>query len=65
MVPCPYGVVVYLLLYWELFVFQENQAPDPLAKAQLDLLSHLIGGSSTTEKSGFRLNLFNSDKEEE
>ncbi|XP_045195678.1 protein OSCP1-like isoform X1 [Mercenaria mercenaria] len=43
----------------------ENQAPDPLAKAQLDLLSHLIGNQTTTEKSGFRLNLFGSDKEEE
>lgn len=43
----------------------ENQAPDPLAKAQLDLLSHLIGNKTTTEKSGFRLNLFSSDKEEE
>ncbi|XP_060600317.1 protein OSCP1-like isoform X1 [Ruditapes philippinarum] len=43
----------------------ENQAPDPLAKAQLDLLSHLIGNTTTTEKSGFRLNLFSSDKEEE
>lgn len=46
-------------------VLQENLAPDPLAKAQLDLLSHLIGGKSTTEKSGFKLNLFNSEKEEE
>ncbi|KAL4233856.1 Protein oscp1 [Mactra antiquata] len=43
----------------------ENQAPDPLAKAQLDLLSHLIGNTTTTEKQGFRLNLFSSDKEEE
>ncbi|XP_052284911.1 protein OSCP1-like isoform X2 [Dreissena polymorpha] len=43
----------------------ENQVPDPLAKAQLDLLSQLIGGSTTTEKTAFRLNLFNSDKEEE
>lgn len=43
----------------------ENQAPDPLGKAQLDLLSHLIGSNATTEKHSFRLNLFNSDKEEE
>lgn len=43
----------------------ENQTPDPLAKAQLDLLSHLIGSTTTREKTAFRLNLFNTDKEEE
>ncbi|XP_074653497.1 protein OSCP1-like [Tubulanus polymorphus] len=44
----------------------EANTPNPLAKAQLDLLSHLIGGgdkrSSRTE---FRLNLFSTDEEEE
>lgn len=43
----------------------ENQPPDPLAKAQLDLLSRLIGSKATKETTGFRLNLFNTDKEEE
>lgn len=42
--------------------------PNPLAKAQLDLLSKLIGSAATEKKKGksdFRLNLFNTDEEEE
>lgn len=42
--------------------------PNPLAKAQLDLLSKLIGSGTTEKKKGkneFRLNLFNTDEEEE
>ena len=40
---------------------------NPLAKQQLDLLSKLIGGGSKTKggKPEFRLNLFNTDEEEE
>lgn len=57
-----YFVKIYLLRY---IVLQENQAPDPLANAGLDLLSNLIGKKATTEKSGFRLNFFSNDKEEE
>ena len=51
----------------DLSLFQAgSSAPNPLAKAQLDLLSQLIGGGS--KKSGkpeFRLNLFSTDEEEE
>ncbi|KAF6028871.1 OSCP1 [Bugula neritina] len=42
----------------------ELSTPDPLAKAQLDLLSHLIGSGSAS-KTSFRINLFNNDEEEE
>lgn len=38
--------------------------PDPNAKAQLDLLSTLIG-SDKVKQSAFRVNLFNNDEEEE
>ncbi|PVD29279.1 hypothetical protein C0Q70_11876 [Pomacea canaliculata] len=41
----------------------DSAQPDPLAKAHLDLLSQLIGASVT--RAEFRLNLFNTDKEEE
>ena len=43
----------------------ESSTPDPLAKAQLDLLSQLIGSKKASSKSEIRLNLFKSDKEEE
>ena len=47
-------------------VAAESIVPDPAAKAQLDLLSHLIGGSgSSGQQSNFRLNLFSTDEEEE
>jgi len=39
--------------------------PNPLAKAELNLLAHLVGGSSKKPESQFRLNLFNTDEEEE
>ncbi|XP_013416760.1 protein OSCP1-like [Lingula anatina] len=44
-----------------------DHGPNPMAKAQLDLLSRLIGGGEkkTTKKSEFRLNLFTTDAEEE
>lgn len=41
----------------------DSAQPDPVAKAHLELLSHLIGAAVT--KSEFRLNLFKDDKEEE
>ncbi|XP_071151566.1 protein OSCP1-like, partial [Mytilus edulis] len=43
----------------------ESSTPDPLAKAQLDLLSQLIGSKTASNKSEIRLNLFKNDKEEE
>ncbi|XP_060077147.1 protein OSCP1-like [Ylistrum balloti] len=43
----------------------ESNTPDPLAKAQLDLLSTLIGGRKSASKQEIRLNLFNNDKEED
>ncbi|KAL5011115.1 hypothetical protein ScPMuIL_013420 [Solemya velum] len=42
----------------------DNATPDPLAKAQLDLLSQLIGNNATNQKIDFRLNLFKTDEEE-
>nr|XP_022293633.1 protein OSCP1-like isoform X3 [Crassostrea virginica] len=41
----------------------DSATPDPMAKAQLDLLCQLIG--SATVKSEIRLNLFKTDEEEE
>ncbi|XP_021376797.1 protein OSCP1-like isoform X2 [Mizuhopecten yessoensis] len=43
----------------------ESNTPDPLAKAQLDLLSTLIGGRKSASKQEIRLNLFNNDQEED
>lgn len=43
----------------------ESSTPDPLAKAQLDLLSQLIGSRKASTQSEIRLNLFKTDKEEE
>ncbi|KAJ8314695.1 hypothetical protein KUTeg_006845 [Tegillarca granosa] len=43
----------------------ESNVPDPLAKAQLDLLSSLIGSKTTNVKPEIRLNLFKTDEEEE
>lgn len=45
--------------------YVDLSAPDPNAKAQLDLLSHLIGSGAAKQSSGFRINLFNNDEEEE
>ncbi|PFX34073.1 protein OSCP1-like [Stylophora pistillata] len=39
--------------------------PNPLAKAELNLLAHLVGGSSKKPESQFRLNFFSTDEEEE
>lgn len=49
------------------FVIQDFHTPDPRAKAQLDLLSKLIGSSNSKKGSvtEFKLNLFNTDEEEE
>ncbi|XP_066288718.1 protein OSCP1-like [Branchiostoma lanceolatum] len=46
----------------------ESNNPDPVAKAELNLLAHLMGGIKETkagQKSEFRLNLFSTDEEEE
>ena len=45
--------------------FQDSLTPNPLAKAQLDLLSQLIGSKATSSKQEIRLNLFRNDEEEE
>lgn len=44
---------------------ESSENPNPLAKAELNLLAHLVGGSSKKPESQFRLNLFNTDEEEE
>lgn len=48
---------------------QENIAPNPLAKEELNFLARLIGGMEIKKPSGpepgFRLNLFTTDEEEE
>ncbi|XP_074625197.1 protein OSCP1-like [Acropora palmata] len=38
--------------------------PNPLAKAELNLLAHLVGGATKKPESQFRLNLFSTDEEE-
>ncbi|KAK3096796.1 hypothetical protein FSP39_003360 [Pinctada imbricata] len=43
----------------------ESSTPNPLAKAQLDLLSQLIGSKAMTSKQEIRLNLFKNDEEED
>lgn len=55
------------VLIWITFEnFQEPQGnPNPLAKAELNLLAHLVGGSSKKPESQFRLNFFSTDEEEE
>ena len=52
-----------MILCLFLHFFQDSATPDPMAKAQLDLLCQLIG--SATVKSEIRLNLFKTDEEEE
>lgn len=46
-----------------------NTTPNPLAKEELNLLARLMGGlevqKSTNTDSGFRVNLFATDEEEE
>ena len=51
----------------ELSRLQDMSSPNPLAKAQLDLLSKLIGSEerSKSARTEIRLNLFNSEEEEE
>lgn len=48
---------------------QENIAPNPLAKEELNFLARLLGGLDIQKpaggESGFRLNLFTTDEEEE
>nr|XP_033812517.1 protein OSCP1 [Geotrypetes seraphini] len=48
---------------------KENTVPNPLAKEELNLLAHLMGGLEMKKMNsgdgGFRLNLFTSDEEEE
>lgn len=48
---------------------QVNTAPNPLAKEELNLLAKLMGGlefqKSGNADSGFRVNLFATDEEEE
>lgn len=48
---------------------QVNVAPNPLAKEELNLLARLMGGLEVqtlgNAESGFRVNLFSTDEEEE
>lgn len=48
---------------------QVNAAPNPLAKEELNLLARLMGGLDVqkpgNKDSGFRVNLFATDEEEE
>lgn len=48
---------------------QENIAPNPLAKEELNFLARLLGGLDIQKpaggETGFRLNLFTTDEEEE
>lgn len=48
---------------------QENIAPNPLAKEELNFLARLLGGLDIQKPAGgdtgFRLNLFTTDEEEE
>lgn len=49
---------------------ESTENPNPLAKAELNLLAHLMGSSSADQKGPgtghtFRLNLFNTDEEEQ
>lgn len=44
---------------------ESSDNPNPLAKAELNLLAHLVGGGNKKSESQFRLNLFNTDEEEE
>lgn len=62
------AIHIHTYLHWQKIICQptfpqDTSNPDPLAKAQLDLLSKLIGASTTTNE--FRLNLFQNDEEEE
>lgn len=51
------------------YCLQVNAAPNPLAKEELNLLAKLMGGlefqKSGNADSGFRVNLFATDEEEE
>lgn len=59
-------------IYWSkqaIVCQQVNTAPNPLAKEELNLLAKLMGGlevpKSGNADNGFRVNLFNTDEEEE
>lgn len=51
------------------FFFKVNTVPNPLAKEELNLLAKLMGGlegrKPSNTDSGFRVNLFATDEEEE
>ncbi|CAB3980570.1 Hypothetical predicted protein [Paramuricea clavata] len=45
---------------------ESTENPNPIAKAELNLLAHLMGGSDNPSKGNtFRLNLFSTDEEEQ
>ena len=50
-------------------MLQDRSAPNPLAKEELNLLAHLMGGmeveSLAPSEICFRVNLFSSEQEEE
>lgn len=53
----------------KVYCLQVNTAPNPLAKEELNLLAKLMGGlefqKAGNADSGFRVNLFATDEEEE
>lgn len=57
----------FLCVY--LSIYQADTAPNPLAKEELNLLAKLMGSMEVQERpsgnSGFRVNLFATDQEEE
>lgn len=61
--------VFFFLLLFVLFFWQVNTAPNPLAKEELNLLAKLMGGLEVQKPgnadSGFRVNLFATDEEEQ
>lgn len=59
-------------VYWNektVVCLQVNSAPNPLAKEELNLLARLMGGLEVQKPgstdTGFRVNLFATDEEEE
>ncbi|XP_041351278.1 protein OSCP1-like [Gigantopelta aegis] len=56
--------VIFAAVFMDDSLFQDSAIPDPMAKAHLELLCQLIG-ANVTKKHDFRLNLFNTDAEEE
>ena len=52
--------------YWFSTLFQATANPNPMVKAELNLLAHLMGAVDNKKgKSDFRVNMFNTDEEEE